>query len=162
MSLRQLHTVTIIHRPIDEVFTFFSQAENLNLITPPELHFQILTPLPVKMRAGTTIDYQIRLYGVPFHWKTLISVWEPPFRFIDEQIDGPYRRWIHEHRFEPIANQTRMTDTVQYVCPGGLFFEPLIHWLVVKKKVEYIFDYRQRTIQKLFAGPGDYINRTPQ
>jgi hypothetical protein len=93
-------TTTFIDKPLDEVFAFFSKAENLNLITPGYLGFRILTPLPVEMKAGTHIEYVIKLHGIPVRWKTLISVWNPPCLFVDEQLKGPYSVWIHEHHFK--------------------------------------------------------------
>ena len=81
-----LETITIINKPLDVVFDFFSNAENLNALTPPELEFKILTPMPIKMFPGTLIEYRIKLNGIPFNWKTKISTWNPPHQFIDEQI----------------------------------------------------------------------------
>ena len=77
---------TIIKRPLEEVFQFFSKAENLNLLTPPELEFKILTPLPIKMKAGALIDYRIKLNGIPFNWKTEICEWKENECFVDQQI----------------------------------------------------------------------------
>jgi ligand-binding SRPBCC domain-containing protein len=146
-----LETTTIIRRPLSEVFAFFSKAENLNELTPPELHFKILTPLPIHMQAGINIDYKIKLSGIPFHWKTLISTWEPPYRFVDEQIKGQYVRWHHTHIFKAIdENTTEMTDRVEYLSPGWIL-EPLITQLFVKRKVEAIFEYREQKLQQIFA-----------
>lgn len=138
-----------IKKNIEEVFDFFSKAENLNRITPPELGFKILTPLPVKMNKGTLIDYKIKLNGIPFNWRTQITKWEPPFCFEDTQIKGPYKLWIHEHKFEETDGITRMTDIVNYLSPGGIF-EFIPHQIMVKKKVESIFKFREKILNEYF------------
>jgi len=150
MKSHYLTTTTIIDKPIDEVFDFFSKAENLNKITPPELSFNILTPLPINMKAGTLIDYKINLKGIPMKWKTKISVWEPPYRFVDEQLKGPYVKWIHEHKFEAVGNKTKMTDTVEYLSPGWIL-EPLVNMIFVEKEVRKIFSYRELKLKVLFG-----------
>ena len=148
-GLRILSRETKVNRPVEEVFEFFSKAENLNIITPPELNFNITTPLPVKMKKGALIDYKIKLHGVPFKWKTEITEWNPPYRFVDTQIKGPYKIWIHEHIFTTAEDSTIITDIVSYL-PSGWILEPIIHKLIVKKKLEDIFDYRQSKIKSIF------------
>jgi hypothetical protein len=140
---------TVINRPLEEVFDFFSKAENLDLLTPPELQFKILTPLPIQMKAGTLIDYKIKLNGIPFLWKSEISTWKVNECFVDEQLKGPYRIWHHTHSFKSIAGGTEMTDEVKYLSPGW-FLEPLIQALFIKKKVESIFDFRNQKLKELF------------
>jgi len=100
---------TWIPRPIEEVNRFFSDVANLERITPPELRFRILTPLPVEIRLGALIDYRLSLFGVPFDWRTEITCWEPPQRFVDTQLSGPYRKWVHLHEFTPERDGTRAT-----------------------------------------------------
>lgn len=146
-----LEKTTIIKRPLSEVFDFFSKAENLNTITPPELHFKISTPLPIAMYSGTLIEYRIRLNGIPFKWKTEICKWEPPYCFVDQQLKGPYVKWHHTHLFKDLGNgQTEMTDRVEYLSPGWIF-EPLINRLFVQKKVEAIFEYREQKLHTIFS-----------
>lgn len=140
---------TWIDRPLEEVFAFFSKAENLNAITPSFLNFKLLTSTPIVMRTGLHIDYQIKLGAIPFRWETLISTWEPPQRFVDEQVKGPYRVWHHTHTFEGVGNRTRMVDTVRYLAPGW-FLEPLINRWFVRPKVEAIFAYRTQKLLDLF------------
>lgn len=140
---------TVLNRSIKEIFDFFSKAENLDIITPPVLGFKIITPFPVEMKKGTVIDYKIKLNGIPFGWRTEITKWDPPHCFEDTQIKGPYKIWIHEHLFVERNHRTYMTDTVRYLSPGGLL-EFIPHNLFVKKKVNYIFDYRQKIFDGLF------------
>lgn len=144
-----LYRETIIQRPLSEVFDFFSKAENLNALTPPELSFKILTLLPITMKQGTIIDYRINLMGIPFHWKTLISKWEPGKAFVDEQLRGPYKKWIHLHSFEDYQGFTKMIDRVEYEIPGGFLTLPVLRWFV-RPKVESIFDYREKALRNLF------------
>lgn len=144
----RISTDITLARPLDEVFDFFADAGNLEAITPPELRFQILTPLPIAMHVGARIDYRLSLYAVPFTWKTRITAWEPGRRFIDEQESGPFRVWIHEHRFEALSpSSTRIRDDVQYRLPlepfGGIA-HPL-----VRRKLDRIFAYREERVRAL-------------
>ena len=142
---------TKLHRPIDEVFAFFSNAENLNKITPLEVNFSILTPMPIKMQVGALIDYRIKLLGIPFFWRTQISVWEPTaYRFVDEQAKGPYVFWRHEHTFEDKGNYVLMTDRLLYVSPGW-FLEPFIDTYFVRPRIEKIWAYREQQFNILFG-----------
>ena len=136
--------------PIAEVFDFFADAGNLERITPPELNFHIVTPRPIDIKQGTLIDYQLKLRGIPMKWRTEISVWEPPFRFVDQQLRGPYRQWIHTHTFTELSpTQTLMEDEVRYRLP----FEPFgdIANYFVKGELAYIFDYRQKIVTELLG-----------
>ncbi len=144
-----LTTTTVINKPLSEVFEFFSNAENLNKITPPDMQFKILTPLPIIIKKGTLIDYKIKVNGIPFNWQTEITEWEPNKRFIDKQLKGPYRVWIHEHTFEEKDGKTIMNDHVQFLSPGW-FLEPIINKLFIEKKVKGIFAYREKILTNLF------------
>ena len=95
----QIHQEQLLSHPREQVFRFFASAENLNLLTPPWLGFNILTPLPIEMAVGTIIEYRIRLRGLPLTWRSEITEWQPPVSFCDEQRRGPYRFWIHRHTF---------------------------------------------------------------
>jgi ligand-binding SRPBCC domain-containing protein len=135
--------------PIEEVFHFFGDAANLERITPPELHFRIVTPQPISMAEGTLIDYRLRLFGAPMLWKTRISLWEPPHRFVDEQLSGPYKIWVHTHRFSSAIGSTLMEDEVVYELP----FRPLgeVVYPLVRLELNRIFGFRQRTIWKILV-----------
>lgn len=134
--------------PPEDIFAFFSDAFHLDDLTPPWLHFRILTPAPLRLRAGACIDYRLRWRGLPLAWRTEISVWEPPRRFVDRQLRGPYRLWVHEHVFEPESGGTRIRDRVEYALPGGPL-APLLHRLLVGPDVRRIFAYRSRRLAEL-------------
>jgi len=147
MKTFEFRTELWLPRPRKEIFAFFGDAYNLQAITPPWLNFEVLTPAPIPMAAGTLIDYRLRVRGVPLRWRTRINAWEPPFRFQDEQLRGPYRLWIHEHRFEDRDGGTLCRDEVHYAVPGG----SLMNWLWVRRDVQTIFDYRSEQLRKQFS-----------
>jgi ligand-binding SRPBCC domain-containing protein len=123
-------------------FAFFADARNLERLTPPWLHFEILSPGAVDLEAGSLIDYRLRLRGVPIRWQSEITVWQPPSRFDDVQRKGPYRLWEHTHSFEPIGDGTLVRDLVVYAVPGDV----LVNRLVVKPDLERVFDFRARQL----------------
>lgn len=145
-GLHHLKRSVEIARPIEEVFAFFADAHNLEQLTPPFLRFKVLTPAPILMRAGTIIDYRLRIHHLPIRWQSEIVVWEPPHRFVDLQRVGPYRWWHHTHRFETTSTGTRVIDEVEYAVPGGR----LVHSLFVRKDVERIFAFREETLRSFF------------
>lgn len=138
----------VVGHPMAEVFDFFAAAENLERITPPELNFRIMTPTPIAIAQGVVIDYRLRLFGIGFGWKTLISTWEPPFVFVDEQQRGPYRRWVHTHRFSEVEGGTLMEDVVEYQLPLWPIGE--IALPLVRRQIGRIFDYREQVIREVF------------
>jgi ligand-binding SRPBCC domain-containing protein len=132
-------------RPLPDVFRFFADAANLEVLTPPWLSFHILTPRPIEMKTGTRIDYKLRVHGIPVRWQSEITVWSPPERFVDEQRRGPYRHWIHEHKFRTSNGGTIVEDLVHYAVWGG----ELINGLMVSPDLKKIFDYRHRKLVEI-------------
>ena len=139
-----------VKHPRDRVFSFFSQAQNLEKITPPFLNFHVITPGPIEMRAGALIEYKLRIRGLPVGWTTKITRWNPPFEFADVQLKEPYKVWDHTHKFIEENGGTRMIDEVKYELPFGLLGD-LAHALMVRRDVEQIFAYRNKIIAELFA-----------
>jgi ligand-binding SRPBCC domain-containing protein len=146
MKPRTLDSELWLPHPLDGVFRFFADATNLQKLTPTWLNFKILTPTPIRMGPGALIDYQLRLHGFPIRWQTAITAWEPPHRFVDEQRRGPYKLWVHEHRFEAKDGGTRVCDHVRYAPHGGR----VVDWLFVRRDVERIFAFRREQLMRLF------------
>lgn len=143
-----------IRRSRSETFAFFADAFNLERITPSFLHFRILTPAPILMRAGTVLEYRLSLFGVAFHWKTLIEQWSPEESFVDVQLDGPYSLWRHTHTFEEIGkDRTLVRDHVEYQVSSGVIGR-LANALFVARTLEKIFAARERMIDNLLAPKG--------
>jgi len=137
----KLERVQRVSAPRSKVFAFFSDAFNLERLTPPFLNFRILTPRPIDIQTDTIIEYRIKLFGIPMYWRTRILRFEPQTVFIDSQERGPYVLWHHTHTFEDHGDETLMTDTVLYRLPLG----PLgwvAHALFVRRTLERIFNYR--------------------
>ncbi|MED5360678.1 MAG: SRPBCC family protein [Pseudomonadota bacterium] len=140
----------IIPRPRADVFAFFADAGNLERITPPFLNFKILSDLPIDMRTGALIDYQLSLYKIPIKWRTEIGIYEPNVRFTDTQLRGPYKYWHHLHEFKDVPEGTEMVDIVDYEIPLG-FLGTFARQIFVKQNLKTIFDYRRDTIADYFA-----------
>jgi ligand-binding SRPBCC domain-containing protein len=145
----RLERVQLVPAPRDEVFAFFSLAQNLELLTPEFLKFRIVTPLPIAMKQGALIEYRIGLGGVPMKWLTEIREWVPGERFIDTQLRGPYRFWHHLHEFKDAEGGTEMRDCVDYELPFGPLGS-LAHTLTVERMLKKIFDYRVAAVRKSF------------
>ena len=133
---------------LDEAFAFFSEARNLEVITPPWLRFEVLRA-PDDLRYGSLILYRLELYRVPIHWLTRIRTWQPPRSFVDEEILGPYPLWEHTHRFSRVDGGTEIYDHVRYGVPGG----PLapVAQRIVARWLEQIFDYRARRLKEILG-----------
>ena len=143
-----------IPQPIDQVFSFFSKPENLEIITPRNLHFSILTSIPIDMKIGQVIDYLIRLKGIKIRWSSIISYYDPPHSFVDEQIRGPFSNWIHSHSFKESNGGTIIIDHVRYSIPFGLIGKLANHIFVERDLVD-IFDYREKAINEIFNNHDD-------
>jgi len=134
--------------PPETVFPFFADARNLEAITPPLLRFQMLTRDPIEMGAGTLLRYRLRVHGVPLSWLTQIRQWDPPHRFVDEQLEGPYALWHHTHTFEDDgAGGTLMRDVVRYRLPLGVLGALALP--LVRRDIAQIFDYRAARVAQL-------------
>jgi ligand-binding SRPBCC domain-containing protein len=140
----ELRASVHLSQDLDVVFNFFSDARNLELLTPPMLSFSTLTESPIVMKVGALIDYRLKIRGIPLRWRTEITAWDPPHRFEDTQLKGPYRQWIHEHVFCKEGDGTRMEDIVRYKVFGGR----LVNRLFVAPDVLRIFNYRNQTLQE--------------
>lgn len=145
MTTKHLRREIELFCPPEEIFSFFADATNLERLTPPWLRFRILSSLPITMQAGAIIRYRLRLHGIPIRWTSKITAWDPPKRFVDEQLSGPFQLWVHEHSFEASANGTLARDHVEYKVPGGA----LIDRLFVRRDLEKIFDYRAEQLEQL-------------
>jgi ligand-binding SRPBCC domain-containing protein len=146
----QLHTTLDLPLPIDDVFAFFAEAGNLERITPPELRFEIVTPLPIEMKRGTLLEYRLGLFGIPFRWRTEIAAWDPPRGFTDVQLSGPYAVWEHTHVFVPTEAGTLIDDHVRYRLP----LSPLgdVAYALVRRQLARIFAYRQDAVREALLG----------
>lgn len=150
MKVFHLKQEVLVPRPLAEVFAFFSKAENLNELTPGDVRFAMVTPTPIQMRVGLTIDYRLRIRGVPLTWQSEILEWQPPHRFVDEQRRGPYAYFRHEHRFVEVEGGTLVVDELSYALPLGPL-GVLAHGLFVRRDIERIFAYREKRMREIFG-----------
>jgi ligand-binding SRPBCC domain-containing protein len=151
VRLHVLEREQLVPAPLDRVFAFFAEAHNLQALTPSFLRFAFETAGPIHMRPGARIAYRLSLFGVRFRWLTEIAVWEPGRRFVDVQLEGPYRRWVHTHEFAPAACGTIVRDRVEYALPLGPA-GALAHRLFVRRTLARIFDHRRDRIAALVGG----------
>lgn len=147
MKTYSLKSELWLQRTPAEVSPFFADAGNLQRITPPWLRFEMVTPGSVEMRVGALIDYRLRVRGFPINWRSEITCWDPPRRFVDEQRRGPYRLWVHEHTFTEVGVGTLVRDTVEY----AVHFGALVQKFLVGPDLRRIFDYRQSRIEELLG-----------
>jgi len=146
MKEHQFTQSQLIGQPLEEVFAFFSDPRNLTTITPPWLQFKILTPEPIEMAEGLRIDYALRIHRIPMRWQSEITYWEPPYCFVDEQIRGPYQKWVHTHTFTRDSGGTRIADDVRYAVFGGTVIRRLI-----ESDIRKIFSFRRDKLAEIFA-----------
>ena len=159
MPEHTLHSTLTLDLPRATVFDFFADAANLGRLAPPELSFAILTPLPIEMNEGAVIEYRMKLHGFAFNWKTRISAWSPPDYFIDEQLEGPYRQWIHRHTFSDGPHgSTVVEDEVRFRLPMAPLGEAV--YPMVSKQLERIFLYRREAIAAILL-PGSDTSPDP-
>ena len=142
----KLYTEQLIQKDIESVFEFYATPNNLNLITPEFLNFKILGNKVSRTSEGMIFQYRLHLHKIPIFWKSKIEEWNPPLKFVDKQLIGPYLKWHHQHHFEKINNYTKVIDIVDYIVPGG----SLIHNLFVKKDLINIFNYRKEALNRIF------------
>lgn len=145
-EMYSIQTEVLLPCSQEQVFPFFADAYNLELLTPPWLRFRVVSRA-IEMKTGSLIDYRLRLRGIPIRWQSEITVWDPPHRFVDRQLRGPYKTWIHEHRFEGKAGETKVIDNVRYDHPGGRW----VNQLLVKRDLDKIFSYRKARLKEFFS-----------
>ena len=149
MKYYELDMEQFTDQPVEKVFEYFSRPENLEEITPPQLGFTIMTSSPIPMEKGSVFDYTIRILGFPVHWRTLITSYDPPHGFVDEQIKGPYVLWYHRHSFKDKNGWTMIWDTVRYTVPLGIIVR-FLNLIWIRKDLKDIFAYRRKFIANKF------------
>jgi len=147
MRVRNFESQLWLPQSRGKVFAFFSDARNLDLITPAWVHFRTITRSQGEMQQGTVMDHRLRIHGFPLRWRSKITDWDPPVRFVDQQIRGPYRLWIHEHQFEERDGGTLVSDRVRY----AVLFDFLMHRFLIRPDIERIFAYREKKLREIFA-----------
>ncbi len=138
---------------LDFVFTFFSEAKNLEKITPPWVDFRVQKLSTARIEKGSVIDYKLKIKGLPAKWRSEITTWKPMEYFVDEQLKGPYKLWHHTHSFIPLKNGTLMTDRVIYQMPLGILGD-FMRLVLVHRDVKTIFAYRSKVIEDVLKRVG--------
>lgn len=148
-------------RPRAEVFEFFARVTNLTLVQPPSAGLRWLTPPPETLSVGAVIDFSVRLLGLRVRWRSLIREYDPPHRFVDVQLWGPFARWEHQHRFLEGSETgeahgavgTWVEDRVTYCLPLGPVGR-LAHRLGAERRIIALFDDREQRLRRLLGGDG--------
>ncbi len=136
---------------VEEAWNFFQNPGNLATITPDYMGFNIMSKVPEQMYPGLFIDYKVSpLLGIKMNWTTEITHVNGPKYFVDEQRVGPYSIWHHEHHFKAIPGGVEMLDRVSYKIPLGMLGK-IAHPMIVRPKLEEIFDYRFKKVEELFG-----------
>jgi ligand-binding SRPBCC domain-containing protein len=150
--IHRLYREQIIPSPPERVWDYFCDPNNLNIITPPDMNFEILAGGDVRMYEGQLIEYRVEfIKSIRSRWLTEISHVRACEYFVDEQRLGPYHFWYHEHVFEEASSGTFMKDRVTYVVPFG-FLGDMVNHFWIAGRLKHIFDYRQQMILDLFGG----------
>jgi ligand-binding SRPBCC domain-containing protein len=136
-------------RPVTEVFDFFIQPANLLRVTPPELHMRLVEG-PERLQFGSRITFQGRRWGIPQRIVSEVTVFQPEVVFVDEQRRGPFRKWVHQHRFEALPDGTRLTDQIEFEPPGGVL-GLLVTARVLERDLQWIYAYRQEKLVELLG-----------
>jgi ligand-binding SRPBCC domain-containing protein len=148
---RRIERSQLVPLSVEDSFAFFADAHNLEGLTPPWLRFRILTPRPISMEKGATIEYVLTTHRLPVRWRTEIIEWRPGRRFVDKQVEGPFRLWEHTHAFEERHDGTMIRDTVLYRMPYGAL-GAIAHRILIARDLERIFDYRRDAVGRLLGG----------
>jgi ligand-binding SRPBCC domain-containing protein len=151
MKVYTLESEMLAPVSVQEAFEIFEDPYNLARITPSWLHFRITSKEKVEIRKGAEINYSIRWAGIPLSWKTIVTEYEPPFFFVDEQARGPYRYWRHRHTFRPSEGGTVVGDRVEYALPFG-WLGRIVHRLMVGRQLRRIFAYRREALLEWMRG----------
>jgi ligand-binding SRPBCC domain-containing protein len=150
MTVHVLEREQLVAAPLADVFAFFAQARNLERITPPWLRFVVLTPGPIEMAPGALIDYRLQVRGVPLRWTSRIEEWAPGRGFVDRQLRGPYRLWLHRHEFAELDGGTIVRDRVRYELPLGPIGDA-VHAAIVRHDLGRVFDFRRDAVRRLLG-----------
>lgn len=145
-----LHAEQSVAAPIEKVFDFFTDVNNLARLTPSFVRFRILSAETKIIERGQHLEYEIRPLLLPLRWVSEITEFDPPFRFTDEQIKGPYRRWQHVHHFYPLSTGTLIVDDITYDVGFGVLGR-IIHRLLIRRQLEAIFAYRRMQLERYFG-----------